>query len=160
MFQDEDRTYGGNDLFIDLIPKTSWFKNIRSCFSKKDWDIIRKYIYERVDYKCECCSKNCFESNDLEAHERWSYDIDTETQKIMRIIALCKKCHLATHYGYCQVIGLTNVINKHIKEVKNINDEQLNNHINEAFNLWNMRNMYNWNLDLSMIENAGFKIKK
>ena len=159
-FIGEDRTFGGNELFIDLIPQTSWFKNVRSCFSKKDWDIIRKYIYQRTNYICECCGKDCSNTKDIEAHERWLYDELTSTQKLIRIIALCKKCHMSTHYGLANILGKTKEINEHIKKVKNIDEEELIEHIDEAYKIWNLRNMFQWNLDLSLIESSGFKIKK
>jgi hypothetical protein len=34
----EDREFGGNTLFIDLVPSTCWFSNVRSCIHPKDWD--------------------------------------------------------------------------------------------------------------------------
>lgn len=44
----EDRTAGGNLLFVDLIPNTCWFKNVRTCIKPSDWDILRKYVYSRT----------------------------------------------------------------------------------------------------------------
>ena len=55
----EDRYYGGNVLHKDLIPSTTWFNNVRSCISSNSWDKLRHKIYERVDYKCECCGVDC-----------------------------------------------------------------------------------------------------
>ena len=55
----EDRNYGDDELYIDLIPKSCWFTNVRYCIKKKDWDILRKIIYERTNYKCECCGIDC-----------------------------------------------------------------------------------------------------
>ena len=55
----ENREFNGSILFIDLIPTTSWFNNVRSCIYNEDWLRIRKYIYERVNYKCECCGLYC-----------------------------------------------------------------------------------------------------
>lgn len=51
----EDREFNGNDLFIDLIPKSCWFSNVRTSVVKKDWDRLRKHIYDRVNNKCEIC---------------------------------------------------------------------------------------------------------
>ena len=42
-----------------MIPSTTWFNNVRSCFSRSSWGKLRKQVYERVDYKCECCSTDC-----------------------------------------------------------------------------------------------------
>ena len=154
----EDRTYGENNLFIDMIPKTSYFKNVRSIFSNSDWNLIRHHIYERVSYKCECCGSRRFKY--LEAHERWDFNFETKKQKLMRIIALCKLCHSATHYGH-SLKKTKNILklNEHIKKIKKIDDEELEEHINESFKIWKMRNKIKWELDLSIITNSGFVIK-
>jgi len=150
----EDRTIGGSDLYIDMIPKTSYFKNVRSCFSVEDWDIIRNHIYSRVNNKCECCQIKKYKY--LEAHERWIYDFETKTQKLIRIIALCKLCHQATHYGHSKASKNINKINEHIKKIQNYNDNELKIHIDDAYKTWRERNKINWNIDLSIITNSGF----
>ncbi len=159
----EDRTFGGDELFVDLVPDSCWFKNIRSSISKKDWDRLRKYIYERVDYKCECCgidgkdAKNN-EDNQIEAHERWFYDEDNKIQKLIRLVALCKKCHLTTHMGFSKIIGRDDEMKKHLIKIRKFKKKDCENHIKEAFSLWRERNNYNYKLDLSLIENNNIKI--
>jgi len=154
----EDRNFGGNNLYIDLIPKTSYFKNVRSIFSKEDWNIIRHHIYKRVFNKCECCG--CYRNKFLEAHERWSYNEETKIQKLERIIALCKMCHKSVHYGHSKFNNDITKINDHIKKIKKINDEELKEHIKDTKELWKKRNKITWILDLSIIENSGFSIIK
>ena len=156
IIQGEDRTIGGCELYIDMIPKTSYFKNVRSCFSIKDWNIIRNYIYKRAENRCECCGAK--RSKYLEAHERWIYDFDTKIQKLIRIIALCKLCHQATHYGHSKMKKDIIKINEHIKKIRKINDEELNKHIEDAYEIWKERNKINWTIDLSIIINSGFNI--
>ena len=50
----EDRTLG-QGLFVDLIPSTSWFTNVRSAVSERDWFRIRKMVYRRAGQRCEAC---------------------------------------------------------------------------------------------------------
>lgn len=153
----EDRSFGSNELFIDMIPKTSYFKNVRTLFKKEDWNLIRHHIYKRTDNRCECCG--CKRSKYLDAHERWSYDFETGIQKLERIIALCKLCHSATHYGHSKIMkNNINNINEHLKKIKNINDDELDSHIKEARNIWKERNKIQWKLDFSIITNSGFTI--
>jgi len=153
----EDRTFGGSELYIDMIPKTSYFKNVRSIFKESDWNIIRNYIYERAGYCCECCGirRNRY----LEAHERWVYDYETGNQKLIRIIALCRLCHQATHYGHSKMRKDIDKIHRHIKKVKKIDDDKLNNHIKEAYDIWKDRNKIKWTIDTSIITDSGFEIK-
>ena len=149
----EDRTYGGNLLYIDMIPKVCWFKNIRNCINPRDWNLLRKKIYKRVDYKCECCGFDALKYNkSLEAHERWEFDYNTNTQKLKRIIALCKYCHLATHLGFSKKINMYSVIKNHLKKIRNFDDIELDKHIKEAYNICNYKNKFFWKLDLSILD--------
>lgn len=154
----EDRTFGGDELYIDMIPKTSYFKNVRSLFNDTDWNLIRHHIYERSSHRCECCGVKRFKY--LDAHERWIYDYETKTQKLIRIIALCRPCHQATHFGHSKKTKNIDKIKEHLKKVKKINDIELENHIREAYNIWNDRNKIEWIIDTSIISNSGFEIKK
>ena len=154
----EDRTFGGEELYIDMIPKTSYFKNVRSLFNDTDWNLIRHHIYERSSHRCECCGVKRFKY--LDAHERWIYDYETKTQKLIRIIALCRPCHQATHFGHSKKTKNIDKIKEHLKKVKKINDIELENHIREAYNIWNDRNKIEWIIDTSIISNSGFEIKK
>jgi hypothetical protein len=201
----ENREFNGSNLFIDLIPTTSWFNNVRSCIYNEDWLRIKKYIYERVNYKCECCglycknrkgyddkdleknsdeedsdeemndywlelkSNNEFNKNEelkkwntiqLEAHERWSYDDKTNIQKLERIIALCHRCHSVTHSGLTGLRCLSNQADKHLMKVNKWNKEQVLNHHKEQKNIWIERNKIKWNIDLSIITNSGIQLRR
>lgn len=169
----EDRNAGGDELFVDLIPKSCWFTNVRSCIDKRDWYRLRYYIFECVNYTCECCgvtpginpeyvyvgSDKIKISNDsLEAHERWTYDENTLTQKLVRIIALCYDCHRATHIGMANIRGEYKHAFQHLKTIRNETDEQTRDHIDTAYKIWESRNIHNWNLDMSLITDNGIKI--
>jgi CDP-diacylglycerol pyrophosphatase len=77
----------------------------------------------------------------------------------VRIIALCRLCHSATHYGHSKRTKNMDKIHMHIKKINNYTDEELDNHIKDAYNLWKERNKVKWNLDFSIITNSGFIIK-
>ena len=148
----EDRSYGGNKLFIDLIPITCWFTNVRSCVHPRDWDRLRKYVYERVNYICECCNIDTQKSNCIiEAHERWDYNEATQIQKLVRIVALCHECHQSTHMGLAGIKGKGAEAMAHIKNVRGFTEEEYKTHICEATEIWKKRNMIHWDLDLSLI---------
>ena len=156
----EDRNYGGNDLFVDLIPKSCWFKNVRTSVARKDWDILRKHIYSRVNYICECCGIDTKNNKiQLEAHERWHYNKTDKIQKLVRLIALCKNCHISTHIGFADICGVYNKAFNHLKKVRNDNSEDCNLHVEKAYKLWDERNQYKWELDISLIIDNGFSIK-
>jgi hypothetical protein len=157
----EDRTFGGNDLFVDLIPRSCWFSNVRTCIRSSDWDKLRHYVYERVNYVCECCLTNTKETiinGNLEAHERWEYDYANKIQRLKRIVALCHQCHQTTHIGLAGIKGKKDEAVAHLKKVRNFTDVDCDVHIKTAFSLWSERNKYNWILDLSLIENNNIKL--
>ena len=157
----EDRTFGGNELFVDLIPSTCWFSNVRHCIHPTDWDRVRNHIYERTQYICECCGVNTkIDTNSkLEAHERWDYDEVNKVQKLTRIVSLCSNCHQSTHIGMAGINGKRKEAESHLKQVRNFTNDQVNIHITDAFDLWRKRNQYAWKLDITLITNNGIKIK-
>ncbi|POZ51179.1 DUF5710 domain-containing protein [Methylovulum psychrotolerans] len=152
----EDRTFGGNQLFVDLIPKSCWFTNVRYCIAEDDWNRLRKIIYQRANNVCECCGE--LNGKWLEAHERWSYDDKNKIQKLERLIALCKDCHTSTHLGYAQIKGLGEYAVQHLQKVTGFNNKQLQEHIDRAFETWRERSVNEYTLDLRLITNSGIKL--
>lgn len=156
----EDREYMGNELFVDLIPSTCWFTNVRYCVHPNEWDRLRQHIYSRVNYLCECCGVDSKETGQqLEAHERWEYNIENNTQKLIRLVALCHECHRVTHIGKAQLDGELKEAVKHLQKVRGFTIEDCDNHIQEAYKLWRIRNEREWELDLSLITLNDIKLK-
>ncbi|MCX4659115.1 DUF5710 domain-containing protein [Streptomyces uncialis] len=106
----EDRTLG-EGLFVDLVPSSCWFTNVRSCVTSRDWERLRRMITRRAGMRCEACgaAENRDAKRWLEAHERWVYDDATRVQRLKRLICLCTDCHTVTRYGYAQVRGLETI---------------------------------------------------
>jgi hypothetical protein len=50
----EDRSFGSG-LFVDLIPRTCWFTNVRTCVTQQDWERLRRPIFRRAGHVCEAC---------------------------------------------------------------------------------------------------------
>lgn len=50
----EDRTLG-QGLFVDLVPSSCWFTNVRSCVTPRDWERLRRMITRRAGMQCEAC---------------------------------------------------------------------------------------------------------
>jgi hypothetical protein len=161
LLKGEDRSWGGNDLFIDLIPSTSWFTNVRSCIRPCDWNRLRRLVYDRANGKCECC--NAIPANwggSLEAHERWHYNNRNGVQKLMRVIALCKMCHTATHMGLADIRGTGDRARAHLMRVTKMDKEDLMRHSEVASRIWSDRSKRKWKLDLSIITDSGYELKQ
>jgi len=155
----EDRSYGSG-LFVDLVPSTCWFTNVRSCVSPADWERIRRMVIDRAG-RCEACG--AFEERNLqrwmEVHERWEYDDAALVQRLKRLICLCSDCHKATHFGKATLNPATeHAAVEQLKRVNRWTHEQVGAHVDAAFDLWQLRSRYNWHLDLSILEDAGVTI--
>ena len=159
-FAGEDRTWG-EGLFVDLIPRTCWFTNVRSCVAQRDWERLRRVIVERAESKCEVCgaTRDASIKRWLEVHERWAYDEFTATQPLKRLICLCTDCHQTTHFGFAQVQGRDERALRHLMDVTGIDRHDAEVRVQRAFAVWENRNRTTWTLDLSMLKDAGIEIK-
>ncbi|MET9063493.1 DUF5710 domain-containing protein [Streptosporangium sandarakinum] len=160
----EDRSWG-TGLFVDLVPSSCWFTNVRTCVSEKDWERLRRMITERAGRRCEACGRG--EGGEdrgarrrLEAHERWAYDDATLTQHLRRLICLCSDCHTATHFGLATVRGVDAQALAHLCTVTGMTSVQARRHVDEAFGLWRYRSRFTWKLDLGVLTNAGVTLAR
>lgn len=156
----EDRSFG-QGLFVDLVPSSCWFTNLRSCVTPRDWERLRRMITSRADHRCEVCGATADREARrwLEAHERWTFDQATRTQALRRLICLCIDCHHVTHYGYAsQVLGLENQVFAHLMKVTKMTPAQASEHVDAAFTLWGRRSGIIWTLDLSILTSAGITL--
>jgi Domain of unknown function (DUF5710) len=155
----EDRSFGSG-LFVDLVPRSCWFTNVRSCVNQRDWERLRRMITTRVDQRCEACGRGQDPESGrwLEAHERWAYDESAAVQTLRRLICLCTDCHTATHFGLARINGKDAAALRHLCAVTGMPSHQAHQHVDTAFALWTRRSRVNWSLDLSMLTDAGIAI--
>lgn len=156
----EDRSFGGNSLFVDLIPASCFFKNVRSGIKESHWRLLSKLVRARAGGQCEICgmAEDPESGNYLDAHERWHYDDATKVQKLMRIVSLCKACHLYTHIGYASTQGRDEEAISHKMRVSGMSRVEVDQEIKEAFKLWEQRNRSAWKLDLGILVDSGVKV--
>ncbi len=151
----EDRTFGSG-LFVDLVPSSCWFTNVRYCIAKRDWERLRRMLLRRSGHRCEICGRG--EDREikrwLEAHERWFYDEARSTQVLRRLICLCSDCHHTTHFGLAQVRGQADAALEHLRAVTGMNAVEAETHVHDAFALWERRSARAWTLDLSLLTDA------
>jgi hypothetical protein len=159
----EDRDYG-EGLFVDLIPQTSWFRNVRAAVDPADWDRLRRLVYQRAGYRCETCgaAEDRGHGIQLEAHERFAYDITCGIQRLVRLICLCTACHRVTHFGHTMLLGdvpAQAAIN-HMQTVTAMTDSQAERHIRDAFARWERRSAIRWRVDLSLMTGVGIRLRE
>lgn len=156
----EDRTLG-QGLFVDLVPSSCWFTNVRSCVAPRDWERLRRMVVRRAQQRCEICgaTENRDAKQWLEVHERWIYDDLTRIQILKRLICLCSDCHHVTHYGFAtQVLGIESHVFAHLMNVTRMTAVEARLHIDAAFSLWQRRSQMSWHLDLRMLTDAGITL--
>lgn len=155
----EDRSFGSG-LFVDPVPSSCWFTNVRSCVDQSDWERLRRMILGRAGWRCEACG--CGEDREvsrwLEAHERWAYDERGGVQALRRLICLCSDCHRTTHYGLAQVQGREAEVFAHFCAVTGMTSRAARAHVAEATALWQARSARTWSLDLSVLTGAGITV--
>lgn len=141
-------------LEIELIPKTSFFKNVRALVTKEEWDFIKNQVYKKADYKCEICkAKGQTQgfSHSVECHEIWTYNEETLIQNLEGLTALCPLCHKVKHSGLTMKNDGIDLILDHLKLVNQINENDAYQLLIDAFALWRVRNNFQWKLNTNYI---------
>lgn len=147
-------------LTIELLPKGAWGNDFSRTLSKKDWDILRNECYKRANHHCQICG---YETDDLDAHEVWDFDIKNKTQTLKDIIGICNKCHGVKHIRNSQRLGYGENAKKHFMEVNNCNELEFASHLTKAQIDFEERNkVYRWKMvaDLSQFGLKDYIIKE
>ncbi len=152
----EDRAFGSG-LFVDLIPTSCWFTNVRTCVRPADWNRVKTLVVGRTGQRCEACGTAAERAHGLrsEAHERWSYDEASRVQTLRRLVCLCTRCHRATHFGFAEVTKQGPQAHAHLCAVNGWSTADADTHIASAARLWRARSAVAWSLDLSILAAAG-----
>lgn len=143
-------------LTIELVPKTSFFNNVRQAVSSTNWDILKKMTYKKANYKCEICGGKGYK-HPVEAHEIWHYDDNQHIQTLMGLIALCPTCHLTKHLGFAQIQGKEKDVIKQLMKVNQWNNEQTHLYIEAIWEIWYFRSQFQWQLNLAYLDKLGIE---
>lgn len=141
---------------VELVPKTSFYTNVRSQVSTDAWDWLRKETYRQAGYKCEGCEIK----GRMEAHEIWHYDDVNHIQKLHGLICLCSMCHLCHHLGFASVKGKLPEVIEHLRKINKWNKEETNMYVEIVFDIWSARSQYKWDIDLTFLDQFGIPYKK
>lgn len=147
-----------NLLTIELIPKTSWYKNVRSNVSKEEWEKLKQVTFTRAGYRCEVCGGRGTRWP-VECHEIFVYDDERRIQKLAGLIALCPPCHEVKHIGLAALRGKGNAAKAHLAKVNNWSLEDAELYIEGCFEAWYRRSRHPWAPDLSYLAEFGIAIE-
>ncbi len=147
-------------LTINMLPKGAWNNDLSKTLPKNDWDILRKYALKRAKGRCEICG---YETDELDAHEEWDFDIKRKTQILTKIIAICSRCHGVKHFKNSVRLGFGEEAEKHFIKVNKCSEMQFASHLNKAIIDYKERNkVFRWKMvaDLKCFGGNGIEIKQ
>jgi hypothetical protein len=135
-------------LRVELVPKTSWYGDLRELLDEETWARISSEVAERAGGRCEICGGRGPRHRPVECHELWRYDDQIRVQALVRIVALCPNCHTVQHMGFANLHGGGTQARAHLARVNGWSLARTDAHIAEAFRTWARRNHGPWILDL------------
>ena len=138
-------------LTIELVPKSSWYSNVRSNVSDNEWNIIRRKCYKNANYKCEICG-NVGDKYPVECHETWNYDDNNKTQTLIGLISLCPNCHKTKHIGLAQINGEEEIVINQLMKINQISRKKAIKYIDKSFNIWQLRSNSEWKIDIEYLK--------
>jgi hypothetical protein len=144
-------------LTIELIPRTSWFRNVRSHVSAAEWERLKRLTFGRAGYRCEVCGGRG-PRWPVECHEVFSYDDARHVQRLERLVALCPACHEAKHIGLAGVRGRRAAAVAHLARVNNWSVADAELYLEACFEQWHRRSCHEWQLDLSYLKRLGVAV--
>ena len=140
----DPRQQGGPVLVPEMLPVQTWELNLRNQLSETAWDRIRRHIYKSAGWTCEICGNR----GKLEAHEKWTLHNETGVQALAGLMALCPFCHKCHHLGIARRLGMLSEVKRHMLQVNSWSPQQLEQAIQEAYELWEQRSAWPWVVDL------------
>jgi hypothetical protein len=140
-------------LTIELVPKTSWYNNMRKVLPKAEWDRLRKETYAEYGHKCGICGA----AGRLNCHEIWEYDDRNHNQRLVGFVALCDLCHHVKHIGLAGILASKGQLDyekvvEHFMKVNRCGRSHFEKHKKKAFRQWAERSKYDWQVDLGEYE--------
>jgi len=137
-------------LDIELVPKSTWYQNVRSAVSKQAWKELRA-LYLKL--QCQYCGYKGI----LHLHEIWYFDDVNHVQTLKGFVTVCNMCHHIKHLGLAGLLGQRGDIDydRVIKHYCRINECTLEDFIadrTEAFKLWEERSACEWTFDLTYLD--------
>ena len=146
-----------HQLSIELVPASAYGRNVREILTKTQWSIISKQVRSAAYDTCEICHS---QDGQLDCHEIWFYNDNILTQKLIGLIALCKKCHGVKHFGLSELQGKRKETLLHFMKINNLSQIDAEKAIHKSFEIWEKRSQFQWKLDISKLKDYGIDIAK
>ena len=146
--------FGDARLTMELVPRTSWYSNVRSHVSPAEWDRLRRLVYQRARSRCQVCGGHG-PTHPVQSHEVWDYNDATGVQQLVGLVALCPACHRVKHFGRSHVEGRGDEAIEKLIQVNGWSAERAEAYIELVLEIWRLRSRVPWRLDLSWLAEHG-----
>jgi hypothetical protein len=137
-------------LFVDLVPSTAWFSNLRKELTGAEWERVKEKTFAASGHLCQACGGRG-ERHPVECHERWHWSMESRVQTFVKTVSLCPMCHKATHLGFAGTIGMDKYAQWHLARVNAWESWMVQAHVEVAFEEWGRRSAGPWTLDASRL---------
>lgn len=145
-------------LTVELVPRTTWFSNVRSAVRKSDWDRLRRAAYRAAGDRCEVCGGRGGR-HPVEAHEVFVYDDLRGVQRLERLQALCPACHGVKHIGRSMGQGRLVPALRHLGRVNGWSPADAEAYTEVQFEVWARRSSREWDVDLDWLSGQGVPVR-
>lgn len=137
-------------LFVDLVPSSAWYANLRSALTASEWEAVKAKTFAASNHLCQACGGRG-KRHPVECHERWSFDMATRVQTFVKTVSLCPACHRATHIGFTSTLGdrMVQLSKWHLGRVNSWEPWAVEAHIEVAYEEFGRRSALQWTLDAS-----------
>ena len=156
----ENKDYRINNnliLEIELVPKSSYSKNIRGLVSKSEWDRIRYVTGGISDFKCEICGERGTK-HPVECHEVWKFDDTNKTQTLLKFQSICPLCHQTKHIGFSSIKGNYDRAEERFIKINGLTKDSAHMIIDKVFCEYKQRSKRKWDLDTGLLSYYGITL--
>lgn len=140
-------------LRVELVPSTCWLSNVRSLMKRSAWRRLAAQVAEDGGRCCEICGGRG-RQHAVECHEVWHYDDSRRVQFLMRLQALCPRCHRVKHLGRTANLGYGEQACVWLAQVNGWDEAITERYVQAVFDQWAARSRHDWTLDLTVLGEA------
>jgi len=140
-------------LSVEMIPRPIFGENLRNRLSHAEWERCKDYAKAESGGVCGICS-GAGARGRVDCHERWEWNetVKPHVQKLIGLIALCPRCHGATHFGRALVMGFEQDAIDQLMQVNGWSRTEAKIHVDIAMAHWKQQNEHAWELNLSWLK--------
>ena len=139
-------------LTIELVPVSSWGKNLRNKLTPYYWQQISQEIQKISQFTCEICNRTKGEEvTRLHCHEVWEYDFINSIQKLVGLQVLCFECHSGKHLGFSSFHREIDEesIKNHFLKINKISEKEFLEYFNHQLDIFEIASNIDWTIDYS-----------